>query len=125
MEDQPRDETKLTTVMSCKMCRALLFTENDCTGHEKFQQEIPKEKSYKDKHIVRECTSYFLKDPPKWCPVSDEVEFKIYCPNCKARLGDVKWQGTQCSCGTWVTPSIQINKSRVDYIRMDLSHLKH
>ncbi|CAM9867706.1 unnamed protein product [Phaeothamnion confervicola] len=45
-----------------------------------------------------------------------DVEGKIVCAtaSCGARLGSYKWAGSQCSCGTWVTPAIQITGSRVD-----------
>jgi hypothetical protein len=30
------------------------------------------------------------------------------------RVGTLKWAGSQCSCGTWVTPALQVYKKVVD-----------
>ena len=43
-----------------------------------------------------------------------EAEGKIHCPKCSARVGSFSWSGTQCSCGTWVTPAISFQRARVD-----------
>jgi len=49
------------------------------------------------------------------------AEGKLCCPNvkCNSRLGSFHWSGSQCSCGTWVTPSIKVTKSRVD-VKVDV-----
>jgi len=43
-----------------------------------------------------------------------EADGKIICPKCKCRLGTYNWAGAQCSCGQWITPAIQLTKSKVD-----------
>ena len=30
------------------------------------------------------------------------------------RVGSYSWYGQQCGCGAWVTPAIQVVKSKVD-----------
>lgn len=44
------------------------------------------------------------------------VEGKLCCPNarCRTRLGGFNWSGSQCSCGSWVVPAVQVVASRVD-----------
>lgn len=44
------------------------------------------------------------------------LEGKLICinHNCRARIGSFNWSGSQCSCGSWVSPAIQITKSKVD-----------
>ena len=44
------------------------------------------------------------------------IEGKLICPNpkCKSRLGSFNWSGSQCSCGSWVVPAVQIVASKVD-----------
>ena len=42
------------------------------------------------------------------------VEGKLACPKCATRLGSFNWSGAQCSCGAWVTPAVQVVRSRVD-----------
>ncbi|KAI9136789.1 hypothetical protein BKA69DRAFT_1033241, partial [Paraphysoderma sedebokerense] len=64
------------------------------------------------------CGSYFIVPPP-WLTTEKlhgEVEGKIDCPTvtCKAKLGSFRWQGSQCSCGKWVTPAFMIAKRKVD-----------
>lgn len=62
------------------------------------------------------CSSFFLADTLEWMDEQTLAEGKIHCPNpkCAVRLGSFSWSGSQCSCGTWVTPSIKLTKSRVD-----------
>ena len=59
------------------------------------------------------CTSYFV-DRMGWMGEMDANEGRVCCPKCKAKLGKYFWSGTQCSCGAWVTPAIQISKAKVD-----------
>lgn len=65
---------------------------------------------------VDNCSSYFLSETLPWMDDAFLAEGKIHCPNakCQSRLGSFQWSGSQCSCGTWVTPSIKLTKSRVD-----------
>ena len=58
-----------------------------------------------------ECGVHFLHSPTEWM---SELEGKIHCPKCKTRLGSFSWSGSQCSCGSWITPSISFPKSKVD-----------
>ena len=64
------------------------------------------------------CTSHFLMSDAaveSRLVREDEVhEGDICCPKCSARIGSFNWSGNQCSCGAWVTPAIQITKSKVD-----------
>jgi hypothetical protein len=68
--------------------------------------------------FVDGCASYFLADQLPWMDEEMLVDGKIKCPNlkCQSRLGSFDWAGSQCSCGSWVTPSIKLTKSRVDLI---------
>eukprot|EP00897_Mesotaenium_endlicherianum_P002562 jgi/Mesen1/2333/ME000155S01426 len=62
-----------------------------------------------------ECSSIFV-EPMRWMTTvtEGEVEGKLTCVKCKARLGAFCWAGMQCSCGAWVTPAFQLHKSRLD-----------
>ena len=42
------------------------------------------------------------------------IEGKLSCAHCDARLGYFNWSGTQCNCGSWITPAFQLHKSRMD-----------
>ncbi|GET86384.1 hypothetical protein, conserved [Leishmania tarentolae] len=72
------------------------------------------------------CTSLFL-DPDQTPWVAEDIREAnssgaavqpdtIYCrnPRCRAKLGMQSWTGSQCSCGTWVTPAFRIHTRSVD-----------
>ncbi|MCL7027438.1 hypothetical protein MKW94_010328 [Papaver nudicaule] len=42
------------------------------------------------------------------------IEQKLLCLGCNARLGSFNWAGMQCSCGTWVNPAFQLHKNLID-----------
>jgi dual specificity phosphatase 12 len=46
-----------------------------------------------------------------------ELEGKLECPKCRAKVGTYAWQGMRCSCGKWVTPSFSLGKSKVDEVK--------
>lgn len=83
-------------IYRCKGCRETIF------------------KSYI--HHDNSCTSYFI-EPPEWLTVSEDNDFKINCPKCKAKIGEAIFSGKKCSCGKWVTPGIQILGGKIDAIR--------
>jgi hypothetical protein len=73
----------------------------------------------KDSVLAAQCAHFFL-EPQDWMqPVLDqgELEGKLECPKCAAKVGSYAWQGMPCSCGRWVTPSFALGKARVDEIR--------
>ena len=57
------------------------------------------------------CNTHFLEEPTSWM---EQIEGKVFCPKCKTRIGALSWRGSQCSCGSWVAPSISFPKSKVD-----------
>ena len=112
-------------VYTCRMCRTILFMESDLSEHSTSMQTFSRRKLLKEGRNNKKnasggtavCSSYFLQEPLVWMSeAAGCVEAKIYCPGkkCKARLGVLAWAGSQCSCGSWVTPAIQITKSKVD-----------
>lgn len=70
------------------------------------------------------CSSLFLQEPTSWMVDKQrsfdvyEAEGKILCYKCQKRVGSFCWSGSQCSCGTWVVPSLQIPRSKVDVRRV-------
>ncbi|KAH7472255.1 hypothetical protein PRIC1_005282 [Phytophthora ramorum] len=109
-----------TTKYACKKCRCMLFTSEQLAPHEPERHQISTRRKLKDlKQQVGgpvDCSSYFLDETLPWMDEALLAEGKIHCPTakCQSRLGALQWSGSQCSCGTWVTPSIKITKSRVD-----------
>ena len=53
------------------------------------------------------------------CSMLSQVDGKLGCPKCSARIGSYNWSGMQCSCGAWVAPAIQVVKSKVDEVQLD------
>ena len=115
METEPtKPELVPTEVFRCGKCGAVLFRKDQLLIHKPFEHKLAFEKTKRDKHPAHGCLSYFLKACPPWVKHQDQIEAKIYCPNCSTRLGMLKWQGEQCSCGTWISPAIQFPMSKVD-----------
>jgi len=101
----------------CRQCRTKLFTEKDIKPHQlgEGQSDFSWNKRTSNKKIV-ECTSFFIDENLSWIQGLDlnNIEGRLVCPKCKSRVGSWKWDGAQCSCGGWQTPSFQILKARVD-----------
>jgi dual specificity phosphatase 12 len=89
-------------VFSCRRCREVLFSKSDLVEHEPnpahsfSHHRLMKEQSLGEAPVVT-CSSFFLAEPQGWMK-SDDVEGKIVCPKCSARVGSLKWAGGQCSC---------------------------
>jgi dual specificity phosphatase 12 len=67
----------------------------------------------------RPCQSLFCDESVlHWLSSSSSslLEGRLSCFKCSNKLGHWKWSGSQCSCGTWVVPAIQIPLSKVDTI---------
>ena len=111
----------------CRMCRTTLFGENDIQDppHEVSQHQFSRRKMHHGTTSIAEsvsdrCQSFFLQQGIDW--MGEEIkhgvaEGKFNCPNCTAKIGTWIWSGTQCSCGTWVVPAIQVPKSKVDVVK--------
>jgi hypothetical protein len=110
------------TRFSCRKCRTILFGEDDLQD----PPHIPSQHKFSHrKHLVSGspsagssdlCQSLFLQEILSWMGDDGSEEGKFGCPACNTKLGHWHWSGTQCSCGTWVVPAIQIPKSRVDLL---------
>eukprot|EP00727_Mastigamoeba_balamuthi_P010668 m51a1_g6223 putative dual specificity protein phosphatase 12 (147) ;mRNA; f:226635-228472 len=87
----------------CRMCRTELFAEGAIVAHPpmsaKQQSSGPK---FRGKRPANEepmpCSSFFV-EAAEWMGKLDDVEGKLVCPKCSARVGTWKWDGLQCSCG--------------------------
>jgi len=111
------------TKYACKICRLLLFDQRDLQDppHQRKRRDHQR---YYDKFAEnnnRPCESIFLTNPTPWMVqkltnCDNGIQGKINCPKCSTKIGSWNWSGAQCSCGTWVTPAIQILASRVDTI---------
>lgn len=112
-----------TTKYACKICRLILFDQSDL-------QSPPHQRKRRDHHRYYDkfannsnnpCESIFLSNPMTWMNQkvmnsNNIIQGKLNCPKCSTKIGSWNWSGAQCSCGSWVTPAIQILASRVDII---------
>jgi hypothetical protein len=92
-------------IYCCRKCRAPLFKPSQLASHEPSQHDFSYRRMAKDREaskateLTAECTSYFLEEPVQWMKeASEDVEGKLNCPKCAARVGLLKWTGNQCSC---------------------------
>ena len=111
----PSPQEEQLVVYTCRKCRQLLFTEEQVMPHEPEAHAFRRRKGGQLQTTDGNgCTSFFLEDSLDWMEDTGAYEQKILCPNCATRVGVLKWSGNQCSCGSWVTPAIQFNKSKLD-----------
>lgn len=102
---------------ACRKCRTVLFGENDFEDppHATKQHQFSARKKNHGAAGSSSCQSYFLTDKGlAWMGDMADVEGRFSCPKCSSKIGTWHWAGAQCSCGTWVTPAIQVPKSKVD-----------
>ena len=116
---------------SCRRCRGPLFRAAHVTAHVLGAHRFSRHRLNKDAAAGSlapprsgaddapldegACTSFFLAEALEWMRgASEGVEGKLHCPHCTARVGTLRWAGAQCSCGTWVTPAVQIARKAVD-----------
>jgi dual specificity phosphatase 12 len=122
-------DPKVEMIYCCRRCREPLFRPSMVTSHEVGSHNFTYHRTQK---AAREmagggggasagsedrgvCTSLFLGEALKWmASTASDIEGKLNCPKCGVRVGSLAWAGGQCSCGTWVTPAIQVQKKALD-----------
>ena len=128
----------------CGKCRKSLFNDKQLIlFHENSAKDTYSHKRKKNNSVnTTECTSYFLnierlmnnnknsneekKDIDfieQFQIVMEKQNMKlesgiIKCKKCSLKLGEFFDKGTQCSCGSWVVPAVQIVKSKVDKVKI-------
>lgn len=102
------------TLYCCFKCRKTLFTNKHLVPHEPraVKGDFAKKRFENPSNLVF-CGSFFI-TPASTLGEFSEAEGQIQCPKCKARVGYYTWSGSQCSCGKWITPGLQVTKSKVD-----------
>ncbi len=107
-------------IYKCGRCRKTIFSDKNIMFlHEFTPKEKYSHKRRKNNQVrTNECTSYFLNN------IIDENnnnmkmnQNSILCLKCNYKLGEFWPKGTQCSCGSWVVPAVQIVKSKVDKVK--------
>ncbi|EFA76776.1 putative protein tyrosine phosphatase [Heterostelium album PN500] len=120
-EEEEEEEDEGEIKYCCRKCGKALFYPKDISKHDRGDGQNSFKWGRREKTMSgsEECTSYFLKENEwvEWITTSPETyDGKIICdnPKCGEKLGSWSWSGAQCSCGSWISPSFQIPKSRVD-----------
>lgn len=128
-------------IFKCGKCRKTLFSDkqlilfHDNLAKNKYSNKRRKNNTVK----TTECTSYFLsierlmedednknnnKDKFEENMINNNMKLEsdaIKCKKCSYKLGEFFPKGTQCSCGSWVVPAVQIVKSKVDKIKNNIN----
>lgn len=129
------------TVYRCKKCRRIVASVSNVLPHSPHERQIwrhistkrrdkspkqPKtgqagaaaEKPAKQETGAGEfCTKTYFIEPLAWMPdILHNVEGKLNCPKCDAKLGSFSWiSGCQCPCGTKIAPAFYLVPSKVDW----------
>mmetsp|Transcript_3732 Transcript_3732/g.10574 ORF Transcript_3732/g.10574 Transcript_3732/m.10574 type:complete len:358 (-) Transcript_3732:15-1088(-) len=106
------------TTFACRMCRTVLFGENNLAeDHKKALHSFKRRPNHSSRGPAA-CQSLFCDESVlEWlAPGGADVEGKLTCPYCNFKVGHWNWSGAQCSCGTWVVPAIQIPHGKIDVI---------
>ncbi|KAL9232637.1 hypothetical protein vseg_007723 [Gypsophila vaccaria] len=117
----PDCHSKMNVAYRCKKCRRVVALQENIVDHvpgegmTAFQWHKRNGGNCFSKPDDFGCTSIFV-EPLKWMKTVEEggIEGKLSCAHCDARLGYFNWSGSQCNCGSWITPAFQLHKSRMD-----------
>lgn len=122
-----RQTIKEETIYKCKKCRIQVFTDKDVTPHvingsqftvlHQGKQSDKKEEDSTDEDKEKICKDQLFVEPLDWFKdLLTEMSGKLMCPSekCGSKLGSFDWCGSKCTCGSWVSPAIHIQTSKVD-----------
>lgn len=132
-------------LFKCSICRSTLFSNIEIDSFHQFTPKLQYSfKKYKNSFVKDNsyCSSYFLRDVEesfvnnKYFPksgVAQKISYssnefhynlkgtKLSCLKCGTKIGCFSPNGMQCSCGSWVVPSCQIVKSKVDKVPVNFN----
>lgn len=121
------------TVYRCKKCRRIVASVSNILPHTSGERQIWRHISTKKtdktkknisveifdgkKNSTELCTKTYFIEPLAWMPdIMHNVEGKLNCPKCTAKLGSFSWvSGCQCPCGTKIAPAFYLIPSKVDW----------
>lgn len=129
--DLQNSETDVTPYnLRCKRCRNVLARNGDIEHHDKPDSES------RQAHFVRTvpnrrriissvegsntCSHYFLSEPVVWMEEElskQEMDGKLACPKCDAKVGGYSWKGSRCSCGKWMIPALHLQSAKIDLMK--------
>eukprot|EP00980_Cylindrotheca_fusiformis_P018585 scaffold6159_cov207-Cylindrotheca_fusiformis.AAC.3 len=103
---------------ACRICRTILFSSDHLAKDHVQNLHSFKRANFNARRPTVACQSLFCNEDVlgSLSENGQDIEGKLACPKCEYKIGHWKWSGAQCSCGTWVTPAIQIPMSKVDRV---------
>jgi dual specificity phosphatase 12 len=112
---------------ACRKCRSKICSETDIVSHEPvttlnmtfyYKNRNSGGRPAQDPESLDRCSSLFVDSAVLQQFVEQsgatETAGDVTCLGCGAHVGKYKWSGSQCSCGAWQTPSMQVLKCKVD-----------
>lgn len=113
------------TLYRCRKCRSLLATSDNILETETGGQGAGFSWRKRDKFQKEGAGGLEASDgagggifvePLRWmaATVEGQVQGKLYCPKCTARLGTFNWSGIQNNSGNWITPGFHLHLTRLD-----------
>ena len=112
------------TLYRCRKCRILLATsdnilETEAAGQEGSFSWRKRDKFQKESGLDGSgdgAGGGIFVEPLRWMSsyVDGQIQGKLYCPKCNARLGAFNWSGIQNNSGVWITPGFHLHLTRLD-----------
>ena len=102
-------------IFRCKKCNMRLCSDLDLVEHERGSGQDAF--AWRKRRLASEvvCSSVFV-DPYSELGllISSSDDSRVLCPKCHSRLGVWSWAGSQCSCGSWISPAFQLLRKHLD-----------
>uniref|UniRef100_A0A0X3PKA5 Dual specificity protein phosphatase 12 n=2 Tax=Schistocephalus solidus TaxID=70667 RepID=A0A0X3PKA5_SCHSO len=92
---------------ACRKCRKMLFHSDALVHHTQMDSYS---ESCKSGELFTESLDWTS-------AVTREIEGKLNCPRCNAKVGSYNWCGEPCTCGRWVTPAFHFSRKNLDELR--------
>lgn len=106
-----------TSSYTCRKCRMELFGSLNLMAHRVPPNDRDLQSSNEENNValVASENCELFTEPLKWTQsCSSEIEGKLYCPGCSAKVGSYNWCGEPCVCGTWVIPAFHFKRGHLD-----------
>ncbi|KAM7542901.1 hypothetical protein Aperf_G00000018566 [Anoplocephala perfoliata] len=96
---------------TCRVCRNPVFHSDQIISHSRpKKEEDPKEVPCDDGELFTEHLDWMD-------GVTYEILGKLYCKQCRTKLGSYNWCGEPCTCGRWVTPAFHFSRKHLDMLK--------
>ncbi|KAL5966589.1 Dual specificity protein phosphatase 12 [Taenia solium] len=100
----------LPAYYSCRLCRNPIFHSDEIMLHSRPSEKKNCETPCEDGELFTEYLGW-MNDH------TSEIQGKLYCTRCLAKLGSYNWCGERCTCGKWITPAFHFSRKHLDEIR--------